>query len=618
MSNRISLSISKLTKTACVMLALTCTAGTLGGCEKPDDTHVSQNIVPYTMPSATESSETEFETHKEMDPDKPIMIWKYEDLNVPFGKLSDNVGFFQLGLTDKDSPNYIMSGHFIYCLAGYDGDYKCYRINLEEVQKSGVARIMVNDGTVKLLDFGIKIITHGEMIYYDFNFNEIYRSNMITDENILVPYKDGYILKEGANLKILHLDEEKPYRTLDSADYILESYHYTSDNTYLVLKDGKRPDRTLSNIYDINRKYYWRGFPANTVISDSGLIWRAQGKYCIANFALKKVGKYKNQNPGSIGSSLSDGTKHYFFDEADRKIKYYVPSKQLVCVLSEAEFTQGATLTGLYGGYVYAEYANVMYYIDPKGQKELSAENYIRKATSEAAALKKNLEFHHGIKILYGKDTTKLVSKHAKIDPVTSDLVALNAMKKISVALKKFNYSFFHSFVESRQEGVSIVLSGSMTVSGEISGLEGHSFTGENAYYIIIDYRSPDVASAFCREVMHTIENKMTNPKQVFEKWDSYNPPDFAYLNTRSGAAEAYYIPDTEDDRENVYFTDAYACASAKEDRARLFAALFMPEEYGKNLRDYPRIMAKAAELKHVIITYHPALADTPALSSIG
>lgn len=597
-------------RAAGIFLALTCILGAVSGCtEKP------AKVVISTAPSQTEPSESESKT-PEFEEGKPVSIGEAEEKSVPFGRLTENVGFLSLGLSEKDSPCYVLKGQYIYCLSGSGGKYAFRKINIENLERSEIREIMINGGTAVLLDFGLRCDVNNESVFYDFNFHEICRMRGTSDEQKLIPYKDGYIVKEGALLKILHLDDEQPYRKLDSNDYLITGYRSTGDNTYLIMKSSKEPDVKSCTVYDVNRKAYFKRVPDNVVLCDNSMIRRSAGKYHVTHFANKKTLSYKGNNPGKIGSSLFDGTKQFFFDEADRKIKYYVPSKQQICVLSDAEFVVGAKLTGLYGSYVYAQYGGVLYFIDSAGQKEQPASQYAKKIKKAAAELKKNLEFHYRIKILTGKDAVKAASKEAKLEAVTSDLEFLTAMNDLSPALKKFSYKFFDEFKWNKKDGINILLSKNISME-ERSGMEGASFTGKNAYYIALDIHSGNMAMAFLREIMHTIEHRMVNSDQIFKEWERYNPENFSYSELSAGAADAPFVPENESDPAKVYFTDSYACASPYEDRARIFACMFMQEKYGRNLSDYPCLMSKAAGLKHVLLVYYPSLSESAVLKDI-
>ena len=190
-------------------------------------------------------------------------------------------------------------------------------------------------------------------------------------------------------------------------------------------------------------------------------------------------------------------------------------------------------------------------------------------------------------------------------------------MNRLSGALKKVNYRFFEVFKQSKKEGINILLSGNIDVVNGKSGVSGYSFEGQDAFFIALDIRSGDIETALCRELMHTIENRMADADKVFMNWNNYNPDGFSYSEFIAGSAEAPYIPETEKDLNNVYFTDSYACANPEEDRARLFAAIFMREKFGRDINSYPHLAEKASALKHVLLTYYPALSDTEALINI-
>lgn len=595
-----------------VFLAASVIALTATSCSEKNVTPISETSSVQTSASApTESSVTTESAGR------TITIGEMKELKVPFGRITENVGYYQLGLAVKDAPTYRVKGQYVYCLSGHNGEYQLRKINIEDLERSDVCEIKVDGGSVSFFDLGFKFDLPGETVFYDFSLHEIYRTRTAVNEQILAPYKDGYIIKDGDDIRILHLDEDTPFRKLDSKEYEITGSHSTGEETYLILKNKNEPASDRCSVYDVNRDVYWRQIPDNVKLSDAGMVRFAGGKYIITNFARRKTGTYSSRNPGKAGSSLFDGVKLYFFDEADRKIKYYIPSRQQICVLSEAEFTDGATIRGVYGNYVYVEYAGVIYFIDTAGQKEVAGEAYMKKISTDLAALKKNLEFHYKITILNGKDVIKPASNIATVEAVTSDLENLTATTRLYTALKKFNYRFFDTFKQNKKAGVCIMLCGNMNVMNAKSGVEGFSFTGDDAYYIALDARSADLPTTFCREIMHTVENRMADADRVFGEWNRYNPDGFVYSELSAGAAEAPYVPETESDPANVYFTDSFACASPAEDRARLFAVMFMPETYKRNLSDYPCLMSKAAGLKHVLLTYYPSLSDTAALQNI-
>ena len=601
----------RLVKLTSVILAFAGLAGMISGCKdekKPSgpQTGILQSGEPGPETSAAETVS-----------DKPLVISEMQEMQVQFGRITDNVGYYKLGLSDKDAPQYVLQGRYIYCLSGSRGNYTFRRINTEDLDRSHVCTIKINSGNAALLDYGIKCNVNDETVFLDFNLHEIYRTRVIGDEQVLFPYKDGYIIKDGADLRILHLDDEKPYRTLNSRDYLIKGYHSTGDNTYLILKNKNNPESKTCAIYDINRKVYWKRIPDNVALCDIGMVSRASGKYTISNFAKMNSSTAASKNPCKYSSSIFDGSKQYFFDEADRKIKYYVPSKQKICILSDAEFTVGASLKGLYGNYLFAQYANSMYFIDTAGLKEQTADSYIKKLKKDVANMKKNLEFHYRIKILYGKDALKPAAKEAKLEALTYDEEILYSMNKLSSALKKFNYKFFDEFKWTKKDGICILLSGNIDTLNEKQGVEGLSFTGDKNFYIALNVRSEDISAAFCREIMHTIEHRMVDPDLIFVEWNNYNPEGFAYSELSAGSPETPYVPENEADPAKVYFTDSYACASPSEDRARLFAAMFMPESFGKNISDYPCLMSKAAGLKHILQTYYPSLSGLEALKNI-
>ena len=98
-------------RAAGIFLALTCILGAVSGCtEKP------AKVVISTAPSQTEPSESESKT-PEFEEGKPVSIGEAEEKSVPFGRLTENVGFLSLGLSEKDSPCYVLKGQYIYCLS---------------------------------------------------------------------------------------------------------------------------------------------------------------------------------------------------------------------------------------------------------------------------------------------------------------------------------------------------------------------------------------------------------------------------------------------------------------------------------------------------------------------
>ena len=525
--------LAGITLTALTLSAL---AGIISGCDEKPVTNIIESSVSQTEPAPSE-------TVKNEDKSGSVTVGEMQEIAVSFGRVSENVGYYKLGLSSKDSPDYIVKGQYAYCLSGTGGQYQFRRINIENLEHSALYDIKVNNGTATLLDFGIRFNTYDTTIFYDFGLHEIYKTIRTVEEPNLIPYKDGYLFKEGAELRIIHLDEDKPYRTLDSREYKVLGYHSTGDNTYIKLKSMKDPQSDKCVVYDVNRNFYWKNIPENVELSDTAMVRRSDGKYLTTNFSRQTTGKFESKNLCSPGSKIFDGHKLYFFDQADRKIKYYIPSRQKICVVSEAEFTAGASLKGLYGSYLYAQYASNLYFLDSAGLTEQNADAYNKKIKNELALLKKNLEFKYRIKILSKKDVIKPAAKEAKLESVNKDLEVLYAMRQLNAGLKKFNYKFFDEFKWTKKDGVCILLSGNIDVIDQKSGVEGYSFSGDKLYYIAIDVRKADIPLTFCRELMHTIEGRMANSDTIFEEWNKYNPEGFAYSEIIAGSSEAPYVP---------------------------------------------------------------------------
>ena len=112
-------------------LMLSAFAGILSGCDEKPVTNIIGSSVNQTEPAPSE-------TVKDEDKSGSVTVGEKQEIAVPFGRVSENVGYYKLGLTAKDAPDYIVKGQYVYCLSGSAGQYQLRKINIENLEHSAL------------------------------------------------------------------------------------------------------------------------------------------------------------------------------------------------------------------------------------------------------------------------------------------------------------------------------------------------------------------------------------------------------------------------------------------------------------------------------------------------
>lgn len=203
-------------------------------------------------------------------------------------------------------------------------------------------------------------------------------------------------------------------------------------------------------------------------------------------------------------------------------------------------------------------------------------------------------------------DVNPSLHSNYEISKMTNYNEIINAISYVEDYLLMFNKDFFYRFNELNMNGLNIYLASDIKASKDgynLTDVVGLSFQKNNTY-IIVAKANNNLIKVLSHETMHTIDNYLSLNGYSIDKWNNLNVDGFTYPHK-------YYINEVFTDtltnyenKEDVYFVDAYARSSEKEDRARIFEQICL----GKNISEYPNLYNKERYLKEEIANLFPEL----------
>ena len=239
----------------------------------------------------------------------------------------------------------------------------------------------------------------------------------------------------------------------------------------------------------------------------------------------------------------------------------------------------------------------------------------------------KELSERYGIMIT----DEKMISEAFQPQPLTSDLRKYAALLELDAVLRYFPGHMTEEIKPEGTDGFPICLAGDMTTSGLTSTIaqDGEfymAFSLSAAYDdtgdLIPSVKEDTLGDTVIHEMMHAIgirlNTTMFRGKSVMSLWDSMVPPgstDDAYQDTYGEAWVGQYTLDgPTDNKEGIWFEDAYARTMPEEDRAELFKSLFLGEHSnGEPWSDeYPNLLKKGQLLCAMIRYASPSVRQTP------
>ena len=531
-----------------------------------------------------------------------------------------NVNKFQLGpIDDREAPEAVVSGKYVYFLSRVSENYQMVKINIEDPADSGIATLEGDEGCFCLLyDYGVRVEKKDEVVFMDLELNVI---STVQNEEVFehfVPYKDTYLVLQGDDLSILKDGRLEPFRKLNRPVYTVLHQQIMGDNTRLLLNDNNAEGEFNFFIYDVNADKYEN-------VSEMGFNYFTDGFYDInpkrvltRSFSEESGREFENKYPGTIGTSFFDGQRLYLCDEGDLTIRYYDPSHQAICTLSEHEFSKyGVNFRGLSGSKLFFILSSELYVVDTSNCEEMPIEEYKIVLHGKIIDLETEIRDKYSVNFLEGERAAKHIRDNIETTAVKEETRVYYTMKKIAAYIRRFGRDFFEEFRYGTSKGVYVLLTGYTQVTNDGAKIDagGVAFRQGDIFYIILNINNEDPARNFCHEIMHTMEQN-SDSDTFFPEWKKYNPKGFKYADSYAkGTDDKYTIYDS--DENDKYFYDSYSKTNAMEDRARVFENLLAPSREECSINQYPRLKAKAHYIKERIYKLYPSLKDTDIFENL-
>ena len=544
----------------------------------------------------------------------------YSQYTAGIVPVEGNVNKYQLGpIDDREAPEAVVSGKYVYFLSRVSENYQMVKINTEDPSDSGIATLEGEEGYFCLLyDYGVRIEKKDEVVFTDLELNVICTIPNQEIFEYIVPYKDTFLVLQGDDLSMLKDGKLEPFRKLDRPVYTVLHQQISGENTKLLLNDNNNEGTFNFFIYDVNADKYEN-------ISEMGFNYFSDGFYDInpkrvmaRSFTEDKFREFDNMYPGTIGTSMFDGQRLYLCDEGDLTIRYYDPSHQTICTLSDHEFSKyGVNFRGLSGSKLFFILSSELYVVDTSNCEEMPLEEFKIILHGKIDDLETEIRDKYSVNFLAGEKAAKHIRDNIETVAVKEETRVYYTMKCIAAYIRRFGREFFNEFRYGTSKGLYVLLTGYTQVTNDGAKIDagGVAFRQGDVFYIILNINNEDPARNFCHEIMHTMEQN-SDSDTIFPEWKKYNPKGFKYADSYAkGTDDKYTIYDSDENEK--YFYDSYAKTNAMEDRARVFENLLAPRKEECTINQYPRLKAKAQYIKERICKLYPSLKDTDIFKNL-
>ena len=531
-----------------------------------------------------------------------------------------NVSKYSLGsIDDREAPEAVVSGKYVYFLSRVSENYQMIKINIEDPSDSGIATIEGEEGYFCLLyDFGVRVEKKDEVVFMDLELNTICSVPNKDYMEYFVPYKNTYLVLQGDDLSILRDGKLEPFRKLGKPEYGVLHQQVTDDNTKLLLNDNNSEGPYTFSIYDVNADKYEEIKEMAFNFSQDGFYDVTSKRLVFNSFSEDKPKEFENTYPGTIGTSMFDGQRLYLCDEGDMTVRYYDPSHQMICTLSEHEFSKyGVNFKGITGNKLFFILDRELYVVDTSNCEEMHVEEFKIILHGRITDLEQEIRDKYSVNVLTGDAAAKQIRENVEATAVNEETRVFYSLKHIASYIRRFGKEFFDEFRYGTSKGLYVLLTGYTQVTNDGAKIDagGVAFRQGDVFYIILNITNEDPARNFCHEIMHSMEQN-TDSDTIFSEWKKYNPKGFKYADSYAkGTDEKYTIYDSDENEK--YFFDSYSKTNALEDRARVFENMLAPSREDCKINEYPRLKAKAQYIKERICKLYPSLKDTDIFKNL-
>ena len=489
----------------------------------------------------------------------------------------------------------------IYYWILINNKYEFYKINIYKNEIEYVDKFDLKDYYCYFESNYIDCSNDSNKKMYDYKFKKIYDG----DNKVVIPYKKD-LIKIDKNIAYY---KDKEYKKLNRDFSNLNMYQYFSfDNNAYIFFAGLEEEDCLLNLEDnICEKYEYTSVKQY----ENGLYFIDKEKLRVLNINNKEIKEYNNyiKDEYLTTSALNENILYYFLDDYLRIYNLETGKVNLF----DYRINEDVDEVYLSNDLLYLVTTDKVYVIklDEILTTETTAQELEAKLESIISNKIKKINDDYGVEIKIRKDANlkfkvfkESTKGETKFDNINDSLDYAEEVFKI------LGKDFFKEFVHDEYTGLRVYLVSD--IKADI-GMDGEQLRYYDKYAIIA--KSYNFRRILCHELMHAIEDGVvTKGKEIFNKWDSYNPKGFKYKEKYDSYSDPYKYT-VEYKKGDIYFIDNYAQTNEQEDRARIFENICMNTT--SDIKNNSHLFNKANYLEEEVIKYYPMLKESTIFDSL-
>ena len=514
-------------------------------------------------------------------------------------KVTDGVYSYNLDFEDHFHNTKIYNKNIYYSIELED-KYEFYEINVYNNELKKIGEHSGKNNYCFLDDDYITCSGENKITYYDYKFKKIYEGGQKT----LIPYKKDYIKIEN-NIAYY---KNKEYKKISKDLTGLNDYRYEKfDNNVYIFFSNENDDCILNLEEDKCEDFKY----TSLIKYADGFYYTYEDKINVLNLETKETKEYDNflKDEWLTLSQLDKNQLYYF--SADYLRIYNLDTNEVE--LFDYRIKEPVDNVYLVDGLVYLITNKKAYVVklDEITTSKMTVEELDKEFENRLTERIEKIrnEYNFDIKIRKEANLNLKVWDQKTIGETNYDTI-IDALDYIDEVLETFGPEFFKQFVHGEYTGVRLYLVSEIRSDFSMSG---EAFRYYDKYAIIAE--PYDIKRTLYHELMHTLEDAVfAKNKNMFSKWDKYNPKGFKYR-------ESYHVEDPDykytaySNKGDVYFVDNYSQTNGLEDRARIFENLCMGTT--DVITKHPYLLKKAKYLEQEIVKYYPMLKDSVIFESL-
>ena len=216
-----------------------------------------------------------------------------------------------------------------------------------------------------------------------------------------------------------------------------------------------------------------------------------------------------------------------------------------------------------------------------------------------ANSLRQEIEATYHVKVRYGAaETNSYTPRHTATQALQPNQY-IGMLSELKNILRRYPNGFFREF---RANGMPLTFY-------LVDSVQNNAFAGffdrqfVNDLKIVLTRKDYFLSLTANHEITHAIDTFLDikmYPREPYSEYTALNPAGFKYLSEDQNVNFPQYVW-TNDNRQNAYFTTAYAQSTPREDRAELFKFMMRDYDAVGIFNNSPHLRAKAQVLARQI-----------------